>query len=209
MGYPPREGEAARTVRCRAYPDLVLPCWREGEAIPFNLQFEAARGAPCRDRMRSAECPGGSGEFPSRYRCTNRRTPNWGSLRARLRNRVYLNSASSPPGANPLEAPLSAAPKRALWREHNAPCPRCSDQACKEGLPLCVAHLCVKREIAPLFNACGCESHLKLDGIKEPERRNTAEEKVGVRIKSYVDSMKPRGRSETLSSSQDALMSSV
>jgi hypothetical protein len=209
MGYPPREGEAARTVRCRAYPDLVLPCWREGEAIPFNLQIDAAWGALCRDRMRSAECPGGPGEFPSRYRCTNRRTPNWGSLRARLRNRVYLNPASSPPGANPLEAPLSAAPKRALWREHNAPCPRCSDQACKEGLPLCVAHLCVKREIAPLFNACGCESHLKLDGIKEPERRNTAEEKVGVRIKSYVDSMKPRGRSETLSSSQDALMSSV
>jgi hypothetical protein len=196
-------------VGCHADPDLVLPCWREGEALPFNLQIEAAWGALCRDRMRSAECPGGPGEFPSRYRCTNRRAPNWGSLRARLRNRVYLNSASSPPGANPLEAPLSAAPKRALWREHNAPCPRCSDQACKEGLPLCVAHLCVKREIAPLFNACGCESHLKLDGIKEPERRNTAEEKVGVRIKSYVDSMKPRGRSETLSSSQDALMSSV
>jgi hypothetical protein len=196
-------------VGCHADPDLVLPCWREGEALPFNLQIEAAWGALCRDRMWSAECPGGPGEFPSRYRCTNRRAPNWGSLRARLRNRVYLNSASSPPGANPLEAPLSATPKRALWREHNAPCPRCSDQACKEGLPLCVAHLCVKREIAPLFNACGCESHLKLDGIKEPERRNTAEEKVGVRVKSYVDSMKPRGRSEPLSSSQDALMSSV
>ena len=64
------------------------------------------------------------------------------------------------------KATLSAAPKRALWREHNAPCPRCSDQASKEELPLCVAHLCVKREIAPLFNACRCESHLKLDGIK-------------------------------------------
>ena len=194
---------------CHADPDLVLPCWREGEALPFNLQIEAAWGALCRDRMRSAECPGGPGEFPSRYRCTNRRAPYRGPLRARLRNRVYLNPASSPPGANPLKAPLSAAPKRALWREHNAPCPRCSDQASKEGLPLCVAHLCVKREIAPLFNACRCESHLKLDGIKEPERRNTAEEKIGVWVKSDVDSMKPCRRSEALSSSQDALMSSV
>jgi hypothetical protein len=196
-------------VGCHADPDLVLPCWREGEALPFNLQIKAAWGALCRDRMRSAECPGGPGEFPSRYRCTNRRAPNWGSLRARLRNRVYLNSASSPPGANPLEAPLSAAPKRALWREHNAPCPRCSDQACKEGLPLCVAHLCVKREVAPLLNTCGRESHLKLDGIKEPEWRNTAKEKIGVWVKSDVDSMKPCRRSEALSSSQDALMSSV
>jgi hypothetical protein len=60
-----------------------------------------------------------------------------------------------------------------------------------------------------LFNACGRESHLKLDGIKEPERRNTAEEKIGVWVKSNMDSMKSCGRSEALSSSQDALMSSV
>jgi hypothetical protein len=46
-------------MRCRAYPDLVLPYWREGEAIPFNLEFEAARGALRRDRVWSAECPGG------------------------------------------------------------------------------------------------------------------------------------------------------
>jgi hypothetical protein len=60
-----------------------------------------------------------------------------------------------------------------------------------------------------LFNACRRESHLKLDGIKEPEWRNTAEEKIGVWVKSDVDSMKPCRRSETFSSSQDALMSPV
>ena len=57
-----------------------------------------------------------------------------------------------------------------------------------------------------MLDACGCESHLKLDGIKKPEWCNTAEEKVGVRLKSYVDSMKPCGRSEALSSGQDPLM---
>lgn len=191
---------------CYPDPNLVLPCWREGETLPFNLQLEAALDALCRDRMRSAECPGGPGEFAGGNRCTNRRAPNRCPLCVRLRNRVHLNPPSSPPGSDPGETPLSPAAKRTLRREHNAPCPRCSNQSCKERLPLCIAHLCVKRKVAPLLNTCGRESQLKLDGIKEPEWRSTAEEEIRVWVKADVDSDKPCGGSETFSSGKNPLM---
>lgn len=66
--YSSCEWEATRTVGCRANSDLVLPCRRECEALPFNLEIETLLDPPCQDRVRSAESMGGRREIPSRDR---------------------------------------------------------------------------------------------------------------------------------------------
>jgi hypothetical protein len=60
-----------------------------------------------------------------------------------------------------------------------------------------------------LLNASRRKAHLKLHRVKEPEGRSAPKEKVGVRVKSDMDSMEPCGGGETLSRREDALMTAV
>jgi hypothetical protein len=47
-------------VRGGADPHFVLPRWGEGEALPFNLEFEVVGGPLCSDRVWPAERAGGT-----------------------------------------------------------------------------------------------------------------------------------------------------
>jgi hypothetical protein len=46
-----------------------------------------------------------------------------------------------------------------------------------------IAHRFIEWEIAPVFNARTCESHLKLNRVKKSERCGTAQEKIRMWIK--------------------------
>lgn len=97
-----------------ANPHLVLPCRREGNALPFDVELQLAHGALRNERVWSTECAGGTGEVPSGDCRSDGRTANWSSVRACLRYRMHLDAARGPPGADSIKTPLSTAPQGAL-----------------------------------------------------------------------------------------------
>jgi hypothetical protein len=91
--------------------------------------------------------------------------------------------------ADAIKPPFTVPSECTLRREDQTARPRSRGDAFKEGLPGCIAHLSVKRKVAPAIYTGRHQTQLKLDWIQEAQRCASTQQEVGVRVKANMHAL--------------------